>query len=140
MKVGMMVGMVCAVMIACGLWVNLRESEDRLAAAEDRLKEEVERGMVAAQEGVRYKCNMKIAGVLNVLGRLINEYGFDVNSWNRDPSPAILALLYENEEAVELTEKWWEDGDWGALSYPNRHLYMEAILAPIIDDLEDGHC
>ena len=65
MKVGMMVGMVCAVMIACGLWVNLRESEDRLAAAEDRL---AAAEADAATAAARYECNRRIGVALEIVG------------------------------------------------------------------------
>ena len=121
-----------------------RQQLEALLAQEDAVlaKEGAERAATAAYERVRaqYKCNMKIAAVWNVLVGLVTEYGFvDWDSWT-DPSPAFLALLYENEEAVELMEKWWVDGDWGSISYADRHLHLQAIIEPMIDDLEDGDC
>ena len=74
MKIGMMVGMVCMVVLACGFWVRMREAEKQLSIADERLAASYENTAATAAATVttmpaptatdRYECNMKIAAAI----------------------------------------------------------------------------
>ena len=74
MKIAMMIGMVCMVVLACGVWVRMREAEKQLSIAEERLAASYENTAATAAATVtampaptatdRYECNMKIAAAI----------------------------------------------------------------------------
>ena len=151
MKVGLMVGMVCAVMIACGDGERLREVEKQLSVAEEQLAAHKETAAAAATATAgyertaaaatatarhRYECNMKIAASILLFARLT------VERWS-----TFAAVQGVDEEAVEKRRGLIEEVDepllteWAERAWPLIDRYWGSDeIEPIIEDLKTGRC
>lgn len=143
MKIGMMVGMVCAVMLACGDGERLRVVEHQISVGEERLAAyEKAAAMPTPTATARYECNMKIATAMILPVHLEDE--------NDDTREAFLGSG-EEVEAAKIRRDFIEKLDdpvlteWAERSWPliRRYTWRASLtyqIEEIIDDIRGGEC
>lgn len=159
MKVGLMVGLMCAVMIACGDGERLREVEKQLSVAEEQLAAHKKTAAAAATATAgyertaaaatatarhRYECNMKIVTVLLLLSHLGGERRsmLDTVRGMGEESAEIRRDLIEKLDDPVVTE--WGDRTWPLIDkyfmeWDGRgHTWIS--LESLFEDLKAGRC
>ena len=147
MKIGMMVGMVCAAMLACGDGERLRVVEHQVSVGEERLAAYEKAAATAAAmptptATARYECNMKIATAMILPVHLVDE--------NDDTRDAFLGRG-EEVEAAEIRRDFIEKLDdpvlteWAESSGPLLRRYTRGAsltyeIEEVIDDIRGGEC
>lgn len=137
MKIGMMISMVCVVMLACGGGERLREAEEQLSIAEERLAAYENAAALAA--AARYECNMKVAAALLVATDSLAEAYTEAY-----PDEGIGVEVQEDIETQrDFIEMWIERSSFMVHKYLGIHyksdLYALEIVS-VTDDIRGGEC
>ena len=134
MKIGMMISMVCVVMLACGGGERLREAEEQLSIAEERLAA-YENAAAIAAAAAQYECNMKVAAALLVATDILAEAYPDEE------------IGVEVKEAIEtqrdFIERWIEKSSLMVHRYLGIYYKSDLYALDIVaatDDIRGGEC
>ena len=141
MKIAMMIGMVCVVMLACGGGERLREAEEQLSIAEERLAAYEED---AATATARYECNMKIVSALMVAVSVADHQRRDVIHANPHEATMQYATMGSSPDPGLYVENWPEFYDWLEVSWPLVERYSQFNPAldiwAVVNDIFGGEC
>lgn len=134
MKIAVMIGVVCIAMLACGGGERLREAENQLSIAEERLAAYED---AAATAAARYECNMKTAVALLAVGNVLDKekYGWDAY---RDMG------AQTHDDLWDFVEQWRDSSLPLLARYVRAWVDLESEYAldiwEVVGDLRSGEC
>ena len=145
MKIAMIIGMVCAAMLACGgrpdTEDRLREAEKQLSIAEERLAAYED---AAATATARYECNMKIVAAMMVVVAAAQLDRRDVIHANPHEETIQYVSGGESPDPGLSNENWPEFYDWIEVSGPLAERYLKFRPAldiwAVVNDVWGGEC
>lgn len=147
MKVAMMIGMVCAAMLACGgrpdTEDRLREAEQQLSIAEERLAAYEN---VVATAAAQDECNYKIAAALLVATAWLAEQYPDeeIYVWGVHRAVEVQVAIETRRYFIgDSIERWGEEITRMADRYLAIHIRDDVPALDIVaatDDIRSGEC
>lgn len=156
MKIAVMIGVVCAAMLACGgrpdTEDRLREAEQQLSIAEERLAAYEDENRIAAYEKViataaaQDECNYKIAAALLVATAWLAEQYPDeeIYVWGVHRAVEVQVAIETRRYFIgDSIERWGEEITRMVDRYLAIHIRDDVPALDIVaatDDLRSGEC